>query len=413
MNNKTYIFIVCNICNIGGGQQYLSNKIGRLLRENFKIYVFSAIKGNVILNNLITYKDCIFPPLMYSPFIFSQKDIKSIIRKVCNQINKSDNSSVYIESNGIAQSEWGEILAKELHGIHICFDLQENNLYNKSQYNFICFKANRQEFFTISKDTTNVIFQNKDLGYQAWIKAECTNTYNELDSYDLNSIPKSDYIIGTIGRLDKPYLLPAINSFLLFADKYSNYSFTLILVGGGDESICKKIHTVISLHPNVKLFITGFLFPIPINLIKSVDCFFSTAGSALVSMGNNVPTISVDSISGTPIGILNYTTNDFLYCRGQSIHTMLEYLEMILFEHYCDNHRKLGLNIGNVDYDSEFKRQISFFKNNNPRDYYNTKEIKPHSKKEILYFIFAHLLGASIFIKLQRFSYKYKHIFYH
>ena len=121
-------------------------------------------------------------------------------------------------------------------------------------------------------------------------------------------------MIGCLGRFDKPYFIPSLYDLRKYVNSYPEKSFTLILIGHTKTAkIKKEIASIFKDAPNVSLFQTGELFPIPLKLLRMADVFISSAGScrAIRLAGKNV--ISYDGRDLKPIGIFRKTTEHSLF----------------------------------------------------------------------------------------------------
>jgi len=422
---KKYIILTRNICDMGGGQQYCTNKANWMRAFGYDVFVFSADRGNVIIESLKPFYRILQPITRFKPGLYCSSLIEKVLSRMAKIVGNNDDS-VLIESNGVVQAQWGELLANKLGGKHICIDLQEQHTYSNSEVAFLYHKYKRKEYFGINRKTVKQVFgQLYTIGEneEACVDPICTNVVQNVDCDMINEMPSSDYIVCSIGRLDKPFVKDSMKEFAVFAKKKSDKSFILILLGGGSNSIISEIRNIFSSVYNVKLVVTGYLFPIPLRLIMGVDCFFSSAGSANVSMIFGRPTISISADTGRPLGILNYTTKSVLYkdIEVDKISenkicnlTLSDYLDMILFQDFCKKNPSLGLENEQPNMEQEFKRQLNlFFRENNELVYYDVKTIKPGSKKEKIYKIFSFIIGGRLFEKNQYYLSVLKEFFHH
>ena len=397
---------------MGGAQQYISNKVKRLQKKGYDTMVFSYDQGDIYIKTLLPYKEMIIPMIRMSPMIYRKKDIENVISVMCEHIgNISD--QIFIESTVENQAEWGELLASKIGAKHIFIDLQEEHKYRKEIMDFLYFKYMRKELYGINKDSIRRIFENfyEVEDESLFISAECGNVVEDVACDGiLKELPEASYVIGSIGRLDKPFVIQAMQQVILFANLHSDKKFNVLLIGGGSDERIHEIRSMVESTDNIFLYITGFIYPIPKNVIEYVDCFFSSAGSARVSMKEGRPTISM-SVDGKAIGILNYTTQDTLYVSGEygDNLSLAKYLELILFKEYCNTHATLGMEIEAEDMEQEFERQMDFFtKATVVQEYYNMYTILPLSMKFRIYRFMAYILGGKNFDSIQGWLYNVK-----
>lgn len=391
---KKYIIFTGNITNMGGAQQYLSNKVKRLKSAGYIPIIISTRPGKVLLENLKSFDSNRIEELRFRPFCYTGCDKKIILDKILDITSREpDSVHYYIESNGISFIEWAEMTAQLLNCKHVCINLQENHVYDKHQKLFLNYKYIRDELYGISPKSVGMMLDDHEIGEndKHYIAAECNNVVEDVECDFISDLPNADYQIGCIGRLEKAYVKNGIKEVCLFANKHKDKKINLILIGGGKESEIIEIKNIIDGTNNIYLHITGFMYPIPRELINHIDCFFSSAGSSRVSMQEKRPTISMNAENGKAIGILNYTTTNTLY--GDCNVPLSQYLEQVLLESYCTKHETLKMETSNYDPHKEFLRQISFF-DRNDNEYYDTTTMKAFTYKDKLYKAVGHIVGS-------------------
>ena len=384
---KKYIILFLNIYGIGGAQQYLSNKTSFLKKKGFEVFVFS---GNNNMNNLVLidslkgFEKGVFPPLMFSPIFSRRIQISKIIEEIKKSISFHPNDVCYIESNAIATAEWGEILAKEIKGKHILFNLQEQHNYSKEEIDFLRFKFNRKELSGIVKTSLQDMLKDKSIQFEDWmrISACCNNVVADCEDKFSDLLWKdADLTFGTIGRLDKECVLPVLEGILEYIIKNPGRKYNVVIIGGGRRITVKKIKNLLDSHSNINLIITDYIYPIPRSLLKNIDVFISTAGSATVSFNENRPTIKVHPVKGHSVGILGYT-----FVAGKSSMydpptiSLPETIRQIINEKDKIVYRDNSADSYEGKMIAEFDRQLSFFElSNEDSDYYNTWNIRKNS----------------------------------
>ena len=398
-----YIFFTSTICNMGGAHQYISNKVRRLQDKGVETYVFSFTNGDVYIQNLKPFCKYINPLFRLSPSNYSKKNVKKVIDFCLNCIGDT-NCKICIESTVVLQSEWAELLAKEIHCQHILINLQERHQYSDKEMNYLKFKYSRKELFGINAKSMSLIFgSNYKKNYDDFIYAECGNVVQDIESDLVHNLPKADYYIGSIGRLSKPYVKPMTISLREYFAKHIEKKYVLVYVGGGEKDVQNEIMSFFSNCPNVKVYITGYIFPIPLMLVKKMNCFISSAGSSRESMSHNIPTITMSAEDCKPIGILNYTTTQTLYSDKDVVYPLEYYLEQILERNFCKTTQTLGMECQKEKFDAkaEFERQMSLFQENFEKEYYPMDQLREVGLKSRVYRMLARILGPNVFNKLQ------------
>lgn len=394
-----YIFIAMNICNIGGSEQYLYNKTTFLEKQGHDCYVISGMRGKIMIAGLAKYKSMIIPNVMYPPCLFTKKERLRTIDKITRIIHFSPDDNCIIESDGIDEAKWGELLACRYNGRHIVLNVQEVHDYSKDEIKFLRFKYDRQELAGITDRSVNMMLKDDLLTPHSWSKfsAYCNNVVDDVpntvsDKFDTDNA----LTIGSIGRLEKPFVIPMLKLLSRFFKEHPDKRYNLVLIGGtSQKSVRKKISDIVTQCNNVKLIITGLMYPIPRDLIKNIDVFISTSGAADVTYLEHKPTIKVHPVTGEPAGVIGYNfipevDSMFNPVPGK---TILDYLKDIL-----DN--KISIKYtGDDQYvkykntmHAEFARQLKLAMNSVGNQYYDTSDIE---KKGFKYKIYA-LLGKSL-----------------
>lgn len=401
---KKYVFFASSICNMGGQEQYLNNKSKRLLADGFDVYVFSYVNGNVLLNGLKRFKSCINPVLRLEPYLYWRRDVEKCLSWIENVV-KPNEDDIYVESTVAPQAEWGELFSERVGARHIIIDLQEQHKYSQGLRSFLKFKYDRRELFGITKKSILQILGsecNDEVARQSYIDAECGGVIQEVDDPIIDRFESREINIGSIGRLDKPYVIPMIKDIVAFANTYCDKSIGLLLIGGGSKEIERFIQSEIGKARNISLVITGYLCPIPEKLVRKIDCFICTAGSAYETMRYGSPTIVYSMSSYKPLGIFDYTIEDITQENVNVCLKIQDLLEQILFKNFCNTHQPLGMRENDIDFEKEYRRQISFFASIAERQYYDVSKIIVFGAKEHLYKMVSFIVGAKYFEKLQR-----------
>ena len=367
---------------MGGGQMYVYNKAQYLKANNYKVYIFSVFSGDIIIKGLEEYKDDIISELGHPIFFFSLSQQNKIINLIVNKIAVHPDDVIIIESNSINNALWGEKISELINCKHFIYLLSENNLiYMDRLYPFMKFKYNRREMAGITQKTIKWLFSKYckiDTSKSYVLPASCINVVEDFDHELINNIPQKNYTIGMIGRLEKLYFLPILDDILVFCNNHPDKSFNIIIIGDTqDEILMNKIKTKFTKINNVNLLITGYLYPIPLQLLDLCDVFISSSGSARLTNEYGFITISIDGNDYKPIGILGYTTNNVLFRDDEPIVEVNDLLENILiFEKYPKRFAKI--------YDTSFidrynKEHMDFIADSDQsKEYFNIDTIQPN-----------------------------------
>ena len=393
---KKYLIITLSITNIGGAEQYIYNKQKFLSENGFDVYVFSSLDRKILIRDLNKYSDCIIPELMYSPSCFTKKNVDNVVKSIAERANLSNNDEIYVESHNINQALWAEILGNRYTIKHLIYNIQEVHNYSKKERKYLKDKFEKKELVAITHDSMGLIL-DEEIEYKEWMKfrACCNNVVDDCqDIFSQYLNQNADLTIGSIGRLEKEFVLPMIDEIIHFS---IGRTINLILIGGSSQSgIVEKIKDKLSNISNITLIITGFLYPIPRKLINRIDLFISTAGAATVSYCEKRPTIKVHPINAKPAQIMGFTYDDV---RSHSMYdtlpntTLIEQIELILSGihiKYLDD---------NYSYEesmkAEFLRQVKHIDTLGYTNVNHVHSIYPRlTGKGMAFWILGHLFGG-------------------
>lgn len=399
-----YIFLTPSICNVGGAEQYVRNKLKRLLSAGYATFVISHNTGKVEIEDLKQFENMIIPQLGLSPFIYTKKYVESILANIAALINYDCADTIFIESSEIFMSEWGELFAKKYNAQHICIILQENHNYPQYYREYLHYKYNRDELYGINEASISQMLNTKKCNPK-YINADCSVDFENVRCDIISKMEHADYTVTSIGRLEKIYILKGIGEIVKFCKKHSDLKINLLLVGGGNKKCVDGIKEAVRGVDNLKLTITGFVYPLPEIILEVSNVFFSSAGSARLSMKRGKPTVSMD-FEGEALGVLNYTTEQTLYKdENYSACSLCDYLESILLDGFCKKNSTLGMEKreDSFDFQREFERQLSYFDIKRERSYYSFEDKIVFTNKEKIYRCLSTVLGGELFYSIHHY----------
>ncbi len=332
MKTKTYVMIfgIANI--VAGGPIYDCNKIRYLKERGWIVNVLPTDSGKVYIQPLEEYASVSFPFIQIQPYLFTKRELKRKLDLLESYITISD--EIIIETGTDYTALWGELLAKRLQAKHIIMFLDEKNSHvNQFTAPFYKFKYERNELASISKKSLEHIFgryfELKEEPKHV-LTAVCSNAVADIKSDLKDKIPDGDYVIGSIGRLDKPFVPKIIDAICEFANRNPEKVVSVCLLGGADNLSINKIKEKLNVQKNIRYFISGYIWPIPKDVFEKIDVFVSAAGSSKVSANQNVPTIRIDVITYRPEGIIKDWVNNKSFVLEKEDASICDYLIDIL-----------------------------------------------------------------------------------
>lgn len=402
---KKYIILAYNITNIGGEHQYCRNKIVEVTKMGYTPILFSGNNGPIYIPELQKFKDNTFTALKYPPYCFTKSRVKQTVMQIVNVIGDVSEDSI-IECLSVAGTEWGELIADFLNIKSLGFILDEKSNVSKQECSFLFFKHKRKELASISCTTYCNLFKPyiKIKSAEAnVIEAFCTNSIESIP-YDKEIKTNDNVVFGSIGRLEKGYVWPVLCELKKYCLLHSKQDFAILLIGGTtNNKILNQIKKLFLDVLNVQVHITGYIYPIPYDLVSQIDIAIGTAGGAeIAALQLNKPCISVDTHTGTPIGILNYTTKETTYSNSNSNLSLSYYIDLIN-KGFCYNNSDLGMSYSVTDLSFEVEKQFEkFVYTDVNKCFYDVMLLKAETLQYLIYAVIGKTFGPKILQYLHR-----------
>ncbi len=391
---KKYVFLTFAVSGVGGTQIYVRNKLLFLQKYGWDIIVICTEPGNdVVVKELKPYESYVLPQLLKNPYLFSKKERRAILGKMIEWIGDTD-CELVIETNFIQVNLWGELLAESIKAKHFTYLIQEDYSLSDLRYmKFYDYKYNRGELAGNTDYALSTLFE----GYReipdskkGGLIAVCYNTIEDCESEHDKGIVDVDYYIGSIGRLNKPFINPMVADICDFVKNYPDKKFQLVFFGGSPEGKdYTDIYEAVEKVDNLSVYITGPIFPVPRHLLKKMDVFVSAAGAARTSADEGYITITIDTVDFEPIGILGYTTDDNVHRNPQLPHESTQKLlqRILIDKEFAGIEPTVAL--PSPDYMEVFKGHMQYLSESvNTKEYYNMKLMKPKFASIISYRLF-------------------------
>lgn len=311
IETNIYIFITPSIVSIGGAELYVSNKMKHLQQMGWKVLVCSFSRGEVKIDNLKAF----IPYINRVAGIKYERTDNKTRHEYTKQFAKYKGARrVIIESHTTNLAYWAELVASEIHAVHLTFLLTETfPKLNSNQKNFFEKKYNQKMLYGIKPQSIANLMGNS-FEYKDTLLLAMGGNYNVVSpeiEYDIDELPNADYKILSLGRLNKPYVISMMESVSLFAQRNMQSQVLLTMLGGyGDEKIHDFSKKLESQHSNLKVAIMNEMNPIPQNIFLYHDAAIAVAGCATICSQQGLPTITIDANDHKGIGVLNETTNN-------------------------------------------------------------------------------------------------------
>lgn len=211
---RTYILFTFAIFGIGGTQIYARNKLLYMQRLGWKTCMVTTEPGKeVLVKEMGQYIDGVFPQLMKNPYLYAPCKRKKILKRIFKYLQSyiSDSSEIVIESNFMAITPWAELIAQKLNAKHFIFLIQEDyNIKSKKLLDFFSYKYDKEELAANTPQAISILFKGYrhiNKGQSNFLSAYCANVVEDCESILTGRLSEADYNIGSIGRINKPFVL--------------------------------------------------------------------------------------------------------------------------------------------------------------------------------------------------------------
>lgn len=372
---KTYVFLTNSITNMGGAQMLIRNKMLDLECRGWDVQIFYYFSGDeIIIPEFKKFANNRIKELQYPFYAYSRRRRNLVIDRIASIINNTD--EVIIESDFFQLSFWGELIASKVNGINILYFIgEEFPVISGREEKFLLFKQYRHEFVnSISikkKYSKSVASLHND---EDTLKIPSYNNVFADIAYTIE-YDKSYPVITSVGRLEKKYILPMVKGVVEFAET-NNRIVNLFFVGDAEYDIyIMEIRKVLSKTSKVIPYFLGYLYPIPLSIIKSTDVAIAVSGSVKVAASNNIPTISYCVEDCYPLGVYGHTTQSRLFRTTEPVVS----LSQLLYDIIIDGKYKETINYEDVDSKKIYKRNAELIDAllENERNYYECDQIYP------------------------------------
>lgn len=303
-----------SIYDMGGAEMFTSNKCAYLKSKGWDVRVFYFNKGNrILIDNLKEFAENYVPELKYGCYYYTGCQRKRIFNHICNGLTRDD--EIFVESHHIGLSYWAELISKHIGAKSILNCMEEKiPQVSPSEAAFLEYKVFRHEVLNGTPRAFQryfgELYKTEYNCYENKMVPLCSNVVSEGQDENVD-IPEADFNLLSIGRLDKPYVQTMLQGVKGFVEKYNQYKYNFLIIGGSpDGSVEKQIQGMFDNIPNVKVHLLGYLFPVPAALIRKSDVGMASANSILVTADQGIPTISYDMSDYQTMGIYRYTTNN-------------------------------------------------------------------------------------------------------
>lgn len=385
---KKYIILTPGIANMGGSEMFTYNKWKYLTSHGWDVDIFYFLKGeHFFLKELEKYKENCIPELLYGMSSFSRHAKEQILRKMLKNVSEGD--EVVVESHLFCLTLWGELIVQKTGGKSIMNCMEENiPQVISTEAAFMEYKLKRHEILNASVKSLHRYFgkcykeEYEDYSH-SYMRAYCSNVVTRSIVSDI-TIDYADYNILSIGRMEKPYVIPTFLEVKKFTRLHNSKKFNITFIGGDSKGgVKEELEEIFRTEENVNLFFLGYMYPVPSNLITMNDVAIASANSVLVPNDEGIPSIVIDIHDNLPIGIYGRTTNNKFSRDDEPVTSILELLDDVLIKQMYPKTEPVE-NDEKAQLEEVFGKQIDFLKlSPNDGKSYPVRALYPMSKQLI------------------------------
>lgn len=367
---KKYLILTFDICNMGGGQLFVLRRANYLKVKGFEVHIVVTFHTNYFpLEKEFRDFSIYVIPEMGKPYVsYSKSKADLLITGVLDKIGVC--SELLVESHTLETIEWGELIASKSGAKHLAYPLAESRV---SKYGFkpgkMIFrdKLKSNSFYGCTSTSLKQIFESDN------VPSHYVNIgYSENEMYDkcqplLKYIHKEDeYVITTITRLDKVYVVPLIESVANLARKYAQQKFVLLIAGGSktkgrEEFLFSNYNNQTYNLNNLNIVYTGYIEKLGRDIFSLTDVFVGMGTASINAISQRCLTINIDfSNMQYSSGFFGVDTNNFSYSENGKLYSILEKLEeaYLLSNEEIENRKLISRKLFEKEYeiDSCFRK---------------------------------------------------------
>ena len=381
---KKYVILTPAIGGMGGSQMFCNNKAKCLKQSGWEVILIYFQNFDILISDLKQYSSLWAPKLSYGIQYVLPSQRANIVASVSEYIGSFD--ECVIESHMVKLAMWGELIAEQLSCIHILNPIEEElHPLSDGYTRFMEYKLKRHELLNSSETSLKRFFRTRYKeeyeNYFFTMIPYCSNVTIENDE-EFNPI-KADYTILSIGRLEKPYILPMIDEICSFCISVPEKKINVIFIGASSSGIVEKQISLKMSSSNCNVYLIGYKYPVPSVYLECADAAIACANSVLVAANKGVPTIVVDAYDYDAIGLYGYTTMRLLQRDDEPRVKISSLLKEVLIDSKYE--KKQSVESTDVDAIENIRLQIEYALRSlkNVRKYYKVADI--YSLKDYIY----------------------------
>lgn len=338
---KKYIILTPNVCGMGGAELYILRRSKHLKERGFDVFVFVAFHKQYfpLKEDFDGVSIHVVPELLHYSSSISLRSMENVVDTIVNTVGEA--SDIFIESHTLSTIEWGEIIANKCKGKHLGYLLAEPPI---SGYRFnpgkkiFNYKLNKGQLYGCSNMSLKIIFQNMNvpdnyvnIGFdESELEDKCSPALN------INK-GNEEFVIATVGRLDKPYIEPLIENVISFAKTHKETKIMLLVAGGSlvagcEERLRNKYNNDVIRVDNLNVVFTGYIEKLGRDFFQIADVFVGLGTASINAISQRCVTINIDPSDRMEksSGFFGTDTKNFAYADSGVLYNLNDKLEECL-----------------------------------------------------------------------------------
>lgn len=308
MKKNIYIFLNHDLGGVGGGQRYVFNKSKWLMNQGWRVYAFHAGHEAPMLDYPIDDVTSVLELRAYPKHLGIRKTNKAL-HAMLSCLPKTDSCNYFIESSSTVFLPWGELLSQELKCCHFVFHIEEVvRPISRIEKEFLTHKLIKHELAVIkpgiAKKMVGSCFSESYDFEKHKLTAHVGSPYADIP-FD-HKFESSDYVIGMVSRLEKPYIRKMMPSIEKFCLKHPDKTILLVVVGGSPNKSDVAFVANYTSVKNLKIEMFGYMTVIPRKLLYRFDLFIGKAGAASATFREGILTATYSLENDKFLGLIGY-----------------------------------------------------------------------------------------------------------
>lgn len=328
---KYYILFTHTIYNIGGGQLLTLRKARFLKEKGYQVIVIYKIqRGPFLLEKDFADILSFYVPDFLKVFnTVNNKKRKAIENLLGKYIRNADYNNSLIESHDGDIAVWAEYFARRWNIPHVLymiseFDLTKSNFFPYA--NFYKYKLKRNELWGCNSEGLRLCFNSQMREYEDnYVNVSFSSS--EIPDYSKPAIKfpivvdQNSFVISTISRIDKGYILPLLSKIEDYCKCHSDYNVYFIIVGDTvfeevRNNLNKRIDIINSSYSNLHVVSTGFCTPGK-DFFKYTDLFIGMGTAIISAISQGCISLTIDPFTNLTGGIFGMEMQNFAFSKNE------------------------------------------------------------------------------------------------